>query len=538
MAHLSGRTSYSGWVWWLVLGISLVIGGLPLITAPPLSLDADLVEFSAERARAHVEAIAVEPHPMGSSAAATVRSYLVEQLKALALEVEEQDFEAQDYFGSPGGTVEGVNVLARLPGTDSSGALLFIAHHDSVPQTPGANDNASAVAALIESARVLSTSPPVRNDIIFLFTDGEEPAPKFGANAFIEAHPWFEDAALMINLEANGGAGPSQLVEVSGSERDLVSQFTEVDTHPVAYSYITEITELIGEIGTDFDPFSEEGVPGLAFAYMHNSPIYHTDRDSIENLGLGSLQHHGAHVVALAHHFGNSDLNEAVASEGANYLTVADWRVVMYPDSWNLPVALMALLVLIRAIVIRGRAKMAIRQGANTFGAFLAALVAGGLAWYAVGSLRSSMSPMESYLYFVALLSLGAWATVRATKKSHALDQFLGVLVIWLVLGTAAAVWAPGLSYLFVWPALTGAVMIATSGWPSAIARYLSLAVIVVLNLSWIDFIIQFSQPRPGGPDSEMLPLGGAAFAFALLAVLAIRATIKGPTDTGGLSTP
>ena len=59
-------------------------------------------------------------------------------------------------------------------------AVALVAHFDSDPTTPGANDDAAGVAAILETARVLLSGPPLRNDVILLFTDGEEPAPRFG----------------------------------------------------------------------------------------------------------------------------------------------------------------------------------------------------------------------------------------------------------------------------------------------------------------------------------------------------------------------
>lgn len=53
----------------------------------------------------------------------------------------------------------GTNLIARLPGSDGRALLAVVAHHDTVPGSPGADDNGSGLAALIELARLLPRRP-------------------------------------------------------------------------------------------------------------------------------------------------------------------------------------------------------------------------------------------------------------------------------------------------------------------------------------------------------------------------------------------
>ena len=215
-----------------------------VVAASPLVSPRSAGELSLERMADHVAAIAAGPHPMGSAANERVRDYLVEVLAEFDVTVQMQTVEVDDYFSQPSGMVEITNVFARLSGEQSERPVVFVAHYDSVPTTAGANDNAAAVAALLEVARFLSaSSPPV--DVILLFTDGEEPAPRYGATAAV-THPWLDDPRLVVNLEGIGGSGPSMLVEVSGPTSDLVSVLSGAVPHPVAYSFLTKTTDLIG----------------------------------------------------------------------------------------------------------------------------------------------------------------------------------------------------------------------------------------------------------------------------------------------------
>ncbi|HWY03555.1 MAG TPA: M28 family peptidase [Candidatus Acidoferrum sp.] len=107
-------------------------------TVAPAS--APVTDFSAERAMKHLKVIAREPHPTGSTANMRTRDYIVEQLRFLGLKPEVQKSVSTtpwDIGGAPyrAATVE--NVIARLPGTNTTGALLLMAHYDSVRPGPG-----------------------------------------------------------------------------------------------------------------------------------------------------------------------------------------------------------------------------------------------------------------------------------------------------------------------------------------------------------------------------------------------------------------
>ena len=131
----------------VAVAIVLVAGAVALSSLIPpavVAADASGSEFSAERAMEHVAVIAAEPHPMGSPAIGRVREYIGEQLDALGVEVEFQSGTTRNAFGS-GELISIVNVIGRIPGTASTGAVVMIAHHDTVPATPGANDNSAAV---------------------------------------------------------------------------------------------------------------------------------------------------------------------------------------------------------------------------------------------------------------------------------------------------------------------------------------------------------------------------------------------------------
>jgi Zn-dependent M28 family amino/carboxypeptidase len=69
------------------------------------------------------------------------------------------------------------NIITEVRGQDRSRDILIIgAHYDSAVGTPGADDNASGVAGLLELARLSISSPPKRTTRFVAFTLEEPPA--------------------------------------------------------------------------------------------------------------------------------------------------------------------------------------------------------------------------------------------------------------------------------------------------------------------------------------------------------------------------
>jgi acetylornithine deacetylase/succinyl-diaminopimelate desuccinylase-like protein len=173
-----------------------------------------VTDFSAERAMEHVKIIAREPHPTGSMANARVRDYIVEQLSSTGLKTEVQKSASTtpwDIGGAPysAGTIQ--NVVARLPGTNSTGALVLMAHYDSVATGSGASDNASGVATLLETLRALRRGSSLRNDMIFAFTDGEEDG-GLGAQAFVDEYSPAKLVSVALVIDSGGSCGRAPLV--------------------------------------------------------------------------------------------------------------------------------------------------------------------------------------------------------------------------------------------------------------------------------------------------------------------------------------
>ncbi|CAN5359983.1 M28 family metallopeptidase [soil metagenome] len=101
----------------------------------------------ATRLHDHVVAIASEPHNIGHPAALeNAARYIERQLTGMGYTVHRQSFPVD------GHRVRNIEVMIT-PGVAESRTLVVGAHYDSAYDAPGANDNGSGVAALLEIAR-------------------------------------------------------------------------------------------------------------------------------------------------------------------------------------------------------------------------------------------------------------------------------------------------------------------------------------------------------------------------------------------------
>jgi aminopeptidase YwaD len=120
-----------------------------------------------ERLRRHVMQIAGAPRPAGSPELAAARTYVADMLDDAGWKVSSEAFDA---VAETGESLSGVNLIARykshlLPAGNASpnGPRFCLgAHLDSREGSPGADDNGSAVAALLEIARLLPERWPAK----------------------------------------------------------------------------------------------------------------------------------------------------------------------------------------------------------------------------------------------------------------------------------------------------------------------------------------------------------------------------------------
>ena len=179
---------------------------------------------AVQRITQHLQALVVLGPRVGeTSAAQQATTYITQQLQALQLvptlvPIGSVELAAIEVMGTR------YRAAQQITGTDSSvvvrfgpaasaatPALLFMAHYDSVPGSPGAADNAAAVGVLLELAAHLQTAPPAF-PIIIAFTAREEDG-LLGAEALLKALG--TDIGFAIALDLIGTDGTLTLTGAS-----------------------------------------------------------------------------------------------------------------------------------------------------------------------------------------------------------------------------------------------------------------------------------------------------------------------------------
>jgi hypothetical protein len=455
-----------------VFGVALflaaaVLGMMAFWLPEPRPVDAPAATFSALRAFNHVRAIAQRPHPATSADNRRVRAYIAETLRGLGLRVDVQE-------GTEAKTAI-VNLYAELPGREPGPPrVLFVSHHDSVPQGPGAADATAGVATLIETIRALKAEGTNRNTLAFLFTDGEEFG-LLGARLFVRTQPErLRDIEVVVNLEARGNHGPVVMFQTGPGNLGLARMFGASVPYPVASSFSQDVYRHLPN-DTDFTVFMRAGKHGYNFAFVGGVEFYHTSKDAPENLSLRTLQHYGDCVLPVARSLARADDAgwARLAGPGdAVYGGLVRGVIFAYPATW-IPFLTGLTVVAYLAILGYGYRQRRLRIWpslraalASLAAALIVVLIGVGAvaAWGHLPDVRRMRIPglnlpadtavLILLLVLASLLACGLGR--RFARASNPAEALAGGLLWWIFMGCAAACALPGATFLAQLPALAG----------------------------------------------------------------------------------
>lgn len=464
--------------------MALVLGLVLLRWTPPRARgeDAPPDVFSAGRAMALLGELLAEgrPHPVGSAANEVVRERIVASLESLGYQVEIQETVVCRERGGTRATCAPVkNVVARLPGQGDGPAVMLMAHYDSVGGGPGAADDASSVAEMLEIARILKADGPQRNPVLFLFTDGEEVG-LMGAKGFVDEHPWTGDLGVILNLEARGSKGQSLMFETSQGNAWLIDAYARSVPRPSANSLSYEVYQQLPN-DTDLTVFKNAGIPGMNFAFIEEPQHYHTALDNLEELDPRSVQHQGESVLAVVRALAAADLTEPAPGNAA-YLDILGLFMLRWPETWTLPLSLGTLLLLLAA------AGVAVRRGSLSVGALLLGLLAAllclvlsillGMGLVAlIASLGDGPQPWYAYplptraaLWAGTLLCGGVMAAAFG-RRAGLWGLGLGTWLLWALLAVILGLTLPGAAVFLLVPAAVAGLLLAAvvfGGWAAS----------------------------------------------------------------------
>lgn len=451
----------------LALLAAIAWAALCAIAPPgPMPADAPAEGFSAARAMRHVERIAARPRPSGSQAHAEAREWIVGAFGELGLE---SQVTRRDVTVARGRLVRAAsvqNIVARMPGRESGPAILLMAHYDTRPQTPGAGDDATGVAALLETARALRARPILERDVILLVTDAEE-AGLLGARAFLANHPWRQDVGVVLNVEARGQRGPAILFEIVGNaESALVAAAKRAKLGTVASSLTSAVYRRLPN-DTDLTPFGRAGIAGVNLAFIGGITAYHTPLDTVADLDRRSVQDIGSALLGLTVELAENPIDGAAASPPGStvYFDLLGGPMVSYPRllAWVFAaLAVVLWLLAVRASRSSGApgAVMTLIRVVPVLLIVVPASVYG--VWLVLRRLSPDLTraphflPYDEGLLLVGLvvlaLGLAGLVLARTRGASTPMMALAAGLAPWALLAVVLAAMMPGASHLAAWP--------------------------------------------------------------------------------------
>ncbi len=225
-----------------------------------------------------------------------------------------------------------VNVAALLPGSDpvlKDQMVVLSAHEDHLGVVdgqlhPGADDNASGTAVLMEVARLLKDARP-RRSILFLSVNGEELG-LFGSRAFV-ANPPVPLKAIVADLNTDmvGRNGVKTIAVTPARIADATGTLTR-DTREIAADLGFTLTDEADDYWrrSDHYTFAQAGIPAIFF-FGGMEPDYHQATDTPDKIEPEKL----ANVAELLRRL---TLRVADADEKPHALPEATWKSWKWPS--------------------------------------------------------------------------------------------------------------------------------------------------------------------------------------------------------------
>ena len=420
----------------------------------------------------------------GTAAGAGAADWVAARLRDYGLKPERQRFSAE-IVGH--GEVELENLVGVSPGR-SPETIVVMAHRDNLGTFPGANDNGSGTAALLELARSVEAAPPPAHTLVFLSSDG-------GAHGGLGAAEFAREPAFVkrlvgrgavivavVNLDAIAGGSQPRLVFSGDAARSPATTLVataddSILAHTGAPPARPSAAEQLLDLAFPFTlyeqgPFVARRMPAITIT-TSGDRAPPPERDTLENLDDDQLGALGRAAHALV---SSLDAAAAVARGTESYLLFDSWYVRGWTIEFALFVALLPFLTATIDLFARCRRRhialrpalrsLVSRLGVWTWIGLVFALfaVAGVLADGPVRPLNPGSEAARDWpigvLAALAALSLAGWLVARPRLAPRTPvdrhDELAGHLAAMLVLAVIALVVAAVNPYalIFVLPSL------------------------------------------------------------------------------------
>ena len=317
-------------------------GPLPASSLPPSFDGGAAIAVATELARDYPGRVP------GTSGGENATRWLAEKLALYGLRSREDAWDEE----IPGlGRVRLRNLVTVVRGTTDD-ALVIVAHRDNNGKGPGANDNASGTAALLELARgfaalrAVGQRPQPRHTLVFLSSDGGAFG-GFGAERFAATSPLRRNVVAVVSLDGLAGRARPRL-ELAGLESNSpapalvrttsVRVAEQTEREPARPGWLTQLVDLGIPFGYgEQAPFLRRGISALRLATAADGGA-DAATDVPESLSRDRFTRLGRASEAL---LSSLDAGIAFAGGTAGYLYLGDRAV----RGWAIELVLLGSLV-------------------------------------------------------------------------------------------------------------------------------------------------------------------------------------------------
>ncbi len=258
---------------------------------PQPSQPADAVPSLGQRALEDVRALAEDLgiRPAGTDAETRAADFLADQYRAMGYAVDEIPFTWTN--GRDVGTSR--NVIASDPSEDPDAPLVVIGgHYDSVPRGPGANDNGSGTATVLEVARELAAHP-IPGVAVRYVAFGAEEVGLFGSRVYATSLSEPDRGRLQVAMSLDMLAVGDQPA-FDGSDRWVTDALALAQSQgydpvrlPASYHHMS-----------DHGPFLDAELPAVMFHWL-DDPCWHEPCDLAGRVQPEAMDLMGAIAIEL-----------------------------------------------------------------------------------------------------------------------------------------------------------------------------------------------------------------------------------------------
>lgn len=392
---------------------------------------AQKAEFNADSAFANLNYLAVDlgPRVMGSANEQKALNWTAAKFAAYGADTAYvMPFYKSGTVNTSSGTAVGI-----FPGKKDS-IIVIGGHIDSDrDENPGASDNASGTACVIELARIWSQAP--RNYTMIFAAFGAEESGLVGSRHFVKHFEDIDKVALMFSIDMAGSEGwliPFIDIKTHQTPRWLVQDSYAIDRalgyNSLEYpTHFFTLNSAIGGAGSDHMPFMEKDIPAIDFTAGINIDPIHTTMDRIQFVNKAMIARSGKLVNGLLEKYESQGIP---APKKGHYML---WEIfggqLFIPKIVLIILVGIALLLGIMAILQQRKIRLFVNEaervrvsGLKLFGLLILIALAfqsGEMLLQLLKGLRYPwFSPYNTYLFYGGLWVLGGiWIALQITHK-------------------------------------------------------------------------------------------------------------------------